>query len=280
MFKFQPEKLNVNYKDKISTSSTLIPRKYTLTHSDESGELFLSIGSKYDLDQIDKNNRDEVLGSWEKDGEYYLLITVEVDKGEELSNTIKRDKIFRQELPLALMAIIYGDNLLLENNKELYEATIRVKFNSKINEYNVLEEWGIVKNYKYDAKRYNNELPSYKFNPFPILPPVQPPNYLKSIKDKNKQKDTAIERALITMLEPYISSQVYTLFGKNTPYCIKQSEIINARIVNTYGPCSEEYEIVVGVKAGKRPTFYNNLIITFLIVGNGVKIKDVKTPKA
>ena len=188
MFKFQPEKLNVNYKDKISTSSTLIPRKYTLTHSDESGELFLSIGSKYDLDQIDKNNRDEVLGSWEKDGEYYLLITVEVDKGEELSNTIKRDKIFRQELPLALMAIIYGDNLLLENNKELYEATIRVKFNSKINEYNVLEEWGIVKNYKYDAKRYNNELPSYKFNPFPILPPVQPPNYLKSIKDKNKQK--------------------------------------------------------------------------------------------
>ena len=209
-----------------------------------------------------------------------MLITVEVDKGEELSNTIKRDKIFRQELPLALMAIIYGDNLLLENNKELYEATIRVKFNSKINEYNVLEEWGIVKNYKYDAKRYNNELPSYKFNPFPILPPVQPPNYLKSIKDKNKQKDTAIERALITMLEPYISSQVYTLFGKNTPYCIKQSEIINARIVNTYGPCSEEYEIVVGVKAGKRPTFYNNLIITFLIVGNGVKIKDVKTPKA
>ena len=74
MFKFQPEKLNVNYKDKISTSSTLIPRKYTLTHSDESGELFLSIGSKYDLDQIDKNNRDEVLGSWEKDENIICLL--------------------------------------------------------------------------------------------------------------------------------------------------------------------------------------------------------------
>lgn len=279
MSKFQPEKLNVSYKDKISINSSLIPRKYTLTHSDESGELFLSIGSKYDLDQIDYNNRDEVLGSWEKDNEYYLLITVEVDKGEDLSNTIRRDKIFRQELPLALMAIIYGDNLLLENNKELYEAPIRVKFNSKINEYNMLEQWGKVKDYKYNVNRYNNELPNYKFNPFPILPPVQPPNYLKPIKDKNKQKDAVIERALITMLEPYISTQVYTLFGKNTPYCIKQSEIINARIVNTYGPCSEEYEIVVGIKAGKRPTFYNNLIITFLIAGNGVKIKDVKTPK-
>lgn len=279
MSKFQPEKLNVSYKDKISINSSLIPRKYTLTHSDESGELFLSIGSKYDLDQIDYNNRDEVLGSWEKDNEYYLLITVEVDKGEDLSNTIRRDKIFRQELPLALMAIIYGDNLLLENNKELYEAPIRVKFNSKINEYNMLEEWGKVKDYKYNVNRYNNELPNYKFNPFPILTPVQPPNYLKPIKNKNKQKDAVIERALITMLESYISTQVYTLFGKNTPYCIKQSEIINARVVNTYGSCSEEYEIVVGIKAGKRPIFYNNLIITFLIAGNGVKIKDVKTPK-
>ncbi len=279
MSKFQPEKLNVSYKDKISINSSLIPRKYTLTHSDESGELFLSIGSKYDLDQIDYNNRDEVLGSWEKDNEYYLLITVEVDKGEDLSNTIRRDKIFRQELPLALMAIIYGDNLLLENNKELYEAPIRVKFNSKINEYNMLEEWGKVRDYKYNVNRYNNELPNYKFNPFPILPPVQPLNYLKPIKNKNKQKDAVIERALITMLESYISTQVYTLFGKNTPYCIKQSEIINARVVNTYGPCSEEYEIVVGIKAGKRPIFYNNLIITFLIAGNGVKIKDVKTPK-
>ena len=279
MSKFQPEKLNVSYKDKISINSSLIPRKYTLTHSDERGELFLSIGSKYDLDQIDYNNRDEVLGSWEKDNEYYLLITVEVDKGEDLSNTIRRDKIFRQELPLALMAIIYGDNLLLENNKELYESPIRVKFNSKINEYNMLEEWGKVNDYKYNVNRYNNELPNYKFNPFPILPPVQPPNYLKPIKNKNKQKDAVIERALITMLESYISTQVYTLFGKNTPYCIKQSEIINARVVNTYGPCSEEYEIVVGIKAGKRPIFYNNLIITFLIAGNGVKIKDVKTPK-
>ena len=143
----------------------------------------------------------------------------------------------------------------------------------------MLEEWVKVNDYKYNVNRYNNELPNYKFNPFPILPPVQPPNYLKPIKNKNKQKDAVIERALITMLESYISTQVYTLFGKNTPYCIKQSEIINARVVNTYGPCSEEYEIVVGIKAGKRPIFYNNLIITFLIAGNGVKIKDVKTPK-
>ena len=279
MSKFQPEKLNVSYKDEIRTKTFLFPRKYTLTHSDESGELFLSRGKKYDFDQINYNVRDEVLGSWEKDDKEYLLITLEVDNGDDISNTIKRDKIFRQEIVLALMAIVYGDNLFFENNKELYEAPVRVKFNSKFSEYDTLEDWGMVKDYKYNLDRYNNELPNYKFNPFPILPPVQTPGYIKAINEKKKKRDNAIEMALITILDKYISSEVYTLFGNNTPYCIKKSEIIDAKVVNTYGPCREEYEIVIGLKVGKRPPFYNNMIITFLIDENGVKIKNVKNPK-
>ncbi|WP_195469490.1 staygreen family protein [Clostridium sp. D43t1_170807_H7] len=279
MIRFQPEKLNVSYKDEVGIKTFLPPRKYTLTHSDESGELFLSIGKKYDLDQINYNIRDEVLGSWEKDDKDYLLITLEVDNGEGISNTIKRDKIFRQKLTLALIAIVYGDNLFFENNKELYEAPVRVRFNSKVSEYDTLEEWGKVEDYKYNLERYNNELPNYKFNPFPILPPVQTPGYIKAVNEKKKKRDNAIEMALITTLEPYISREVYTLFGKDTPYCIKKSEIIDAKVVNTYGPCSEEYEIVIGLKVGKRPPFYNNMIITFLIDENGVKIKNVKNPK-
>ena len=256
-----------------------MPRKYTLTHSDESGELFLSIGKNYDLDQINYNVRDEVLGSWEKDDKEYLLITLEIDNGEEIGNTVNRDRIFRQELTLALIAIIYGDNLLFENNKELYESPIRVKFNSKFSEYDTLEEWGQIKDYKYNFERYKNELKNYKFNPFPILPPVQLPGYIKVVNEKKKQRDSAIEMALITMLDKYISSEIYTLFGKDTPYCIKKSEVMDAKAVNTYGPCSEEYEIVIGLKVGKRPPFYNNMIITFLIDENGVKIKNVKNPR-
>ena len=279
MFKFQPSKLNVDYKGNVGTKEPIIPRKYTLTHSDETGELFLSIGNNYDLDKINYGIRDEVLGCWEKDDKYYLFITLELDNGEDLTNTIKRDKIFREEIPLALMAIVYGDSIFLENNRELYEAPVRVKFNSRISEYDTLEEWRKVKDYKYNLDRYNNELPNYKFNPFPILPPVQTPGYLKAVKDKKKQGDSAIERALISILEPYISREVYTSFGRDIPYCIKKSEIMDAKVVNTYGPCSEEYEIVIGLKVGKRPPFYNNMIITFLIDENGVKIKNVKNPK-
>ena len=280
MTKFQPNKLNVSYKDEIGANNLLLPRKYTLTHSDESGELFLSIGKNYDLDQINYNVRDEVLGSWEKDDKVYLLITLEIDNGDDLGNTVNRDKIFRQELTLALMAIIYGDNLFFENNKELYESPIMVKFNSKFSEYDTLEEWGQVQDYKYSFERCRNELTNYKFNPFPILPPVQNQEYMKAVNEKKKKRDSAIEMALITMLDKYISSEVYTLFGKNTPYCIKRAEVMDAKAVNTYGPCSEEYEIVVGLKVGKRPPFYNNMIITFLINENGVKIKNVKNPRS
>lgn len=278
LFKFEPTKLNVKYKDKISNKENIIPRRYTLTHSDETGELFLTIGEKYDVDSIDYNIRDEVMASWEINNKYYLMVNVEVDNELGLSNTIIRDKIFREELPLAITAMVYGDNLFLENNKYLYDAPVIVKFNSNINEYNTVEEWGRVEDYRYELER-SNELLTYNFNPFPILPPAQQPYYNKPMNNPKNKMCKCIENALIATLGPYIRSEVYTMFGRNTPYCLKSSEILEAKSVNTYGPCTEEYEIIIGLKVGKRPPFYNNMIITFLIAENMIKVKNVKTPR-
>lgn len=255
-----------------------MPRKYTLTHSDETAELFLSIGNKYDLDKINYSVRDEVLGSWEKDDEYYLLINIEVGNNNDINSIIKRDEVFRRELPLALTAIVYGDNLFLENNKELYDASVIIKFNCQIKEYDVLEKWGKIKDYKYNESNNRNEFPNYKFNPFPMMPPAPTPGYKNGYNNK-KQMDIIIKNALISMLDPYISSEVDIIFGKNTPYCIKKSEILDAKVIRSYGECNEEYEIVVGIRAGRRPPFYNNLIITFSINEKRVKIKSVKNPK-
>ena len=281
MFELKKDRLNVIFKDNIGKSRPIMPRKYTLTHSDEDGELFLSIGKRYDLDQINYNVRDEVLGSWEKNDKndkVYLLITLEIDNGDDIGNTINRDKIFRQELTLALVAIIYGDNLFLENNKELYDASVIIKFNCQIKEYDVLENWGKIKDYKYNESNNRNEFPNYKFNPFPMMPPAPTPGYKNGYNNK-KQMDIIIKNALISMLDPYISSEVDIIFGKNTPYCIKKSEILDAKVIRSYGECNEEYEIVVGIRAGRRPPFYNNLIITFSINEKRVKIKSVKNPK-
>ena len=62
--------------------------------------------------------------------------------------TIMRNKILRKHLKLALNSMVYGDRLFFECNKELYEADIVVKFNSKFNEYNVVENVGKIKDYK------------------------------------------------------------------------------------------------------------------------------------
>ena len=44
--------VSIKYKDGIGIYSGVDKRKYTLTHSDETGELFLTIGKKYDNESI------------------------------------------------------------------------------------------------------------------------------------------------------------------------------------------------------------------------------------
>ena len=39
---FYPEKLSVEYMDGATSTEPVIPRRYTLTHSDLTGELFLT----------------------------------------------------------------------------------------------------------------------------------------------------------------------------------------------------------------------------------------------
>ena len=140
--------VSIKYKDGIGIYSGVDKRKYTLTHSDETGELFLTIGKSYDYENIKYKLRDEVLGSWEKEKDYYLLINLELDIDNDINRIIKRNKIFRKYLKLALNSIVYGDKLFFECNKELYEADIVVNFNSKFNEYNLVENVGKIKDYK------------------------------------------------------------------------------------------------------------------------------------
>ncbi len=62
------DKLNVRYLTGTGVDYPLIPRCYTLTHSDVSGKLYLTIARNYDKAQISswytRFMRDEVLGEW------------------------------------------------------------------------------------------------------------------------------------------------------------------------------------------------------------------------
>jgi len=146
--KLNPEKLKVNFGAMTSETEPIIPRKYTLTHSDITGELFLTIAAKYDYNKI-TGMRDEVLAEWSRaDNEYVLMVNVMVDKEKNSVMAAIRNDIFVKELPLALEAIVYGDRELLKTNPSLYKAPIYVKFNSAYPMFSRLELWGTLSDYK------------------------------------------------------------------------------------------------------------------------------------
>jgi len=140
---FIPEKLSVEYMDGLTATEPVIPRYYTLTHSDVTGELFLAIGKQYAWDKINPL-RDEVLGEWRTNGiSLHYCVYLYIDQGELKQNVAaKRTEIFRRELPLALIAIRYGDRFLFNAYPTLDQASIIVNFMSTYPQFAKQENWG------------------------------------------------------------------------------------------------------------------------------------------
>jgi hypothetical protein len=68
MTRLNPDKLHVQFAAGATPEGPVTPRCYTLTHSDMTGDLFLTVGPDYDRAQISgwqtRLMRDEVLGEW------------------------------------------------------------------------------------------------------------------------------------------------------------------------------------------------------------------------
>jgi hypothetical protein len=147
MTELYPEKLHVVYKNSIDNDKLIIPRKYTLTHSDSTGDLFLTIGSEYDFEQVSgfytRFMRDEVLAEWQmNDNGYELHLYLHVSGGFCFGWAGMRDKIFRHHLPLVLETIKYGDKKLFAENPDLNESMIIVHFQSNRKKYDKIENFG------------------------------------------------------------------------------------------------------------------------------------------
>lgn len=147
MSKLNPEKLSVEFRKGVTTTVPIIPRRYTLTHSDITAELFLTIGLRYAYNQINAM-RDEVLGEWVKKGENYLYyVYLYVDGQFGSTAAAIRNKIFRRELPLALEAIRYGDKKFFSMHPFLDSSPIIVFFMSTNPQFNKVENWGTFSDY-------------------------------------------------------------------------------------------------------------------------------------
>ncbi len=147
MSKLDPKKLSVTFHDGVTATDPVIPRRYTLTHSDITGDLFLDIGPVIEESNITET-ADEVRAEWVDDvGGYLFYVYLNVDGPSAWGMNGIRNFIFRRELPLALQAIRFGDREFFEAHPELNFAPIIVFFQSKNPKYNTMENWGTFADY-------------------------------------------------------------------------------------------------------------------------------------
>jgi hypothetical protein len=153
MSRLVPEKLHVTFLHGMNLDGLETPRYYTLTHSDSTGDLFLSIGPCYDTKQTSKLQtrlkRDEVLAELTKDSNQLLLnVHCHVSGGLVIGRAKWRYNIFCSELSLALEAIRYGDKAIFEKDSRLDQTPVLVHFKSTDKKYDKIEKWGTMGDYR------------------------------------------------------------------------------------------------------------------------------------
>ena len=152
MSRLKPHKLHVRFAEGVTSEGPLTARRYTLTHSDRTGELFLTVGTQFDEKKLRgwqaRLMRDEVLAEWcDERAQPELHVHCHVSGELALGPAGWRDTIFRNELPLALEAICYGDLPLTFGRPNLRSAPVWVHFHARQTKYDVSEQWGVVADY-------------------------------------------------------------------------------------------------------------------------------------
>lgn len=150
MRELSPQKVFVQYRDIMKPNEPVMGRKYTVTHSDTTAELFVFIASNYAEDQVTKM-RDDVKVAWEQtDMGLALVGSVVVDADGVNGNPEVRNTIFYNEMPTALQALRQADRFLFEANPALSSAPVYIQFISDTPAYNKTYYWGSIGNYTYN----------------------------------------------------------------------------------------------------------------------------------
>ena len=164
--RLDPEKLHVRFLSGAAPEGPIVPRCYTLTHSDRTGELFLTIGPEHDREQMSgwhrRLLRDEVLAEWrDEEDRAALHIHCHVSGGLVLGPAGWRYAILRRELPLVLETLRFGDGVLFKAHPALDQAPLAVMSAKEVIHY--CRDKSIADGLDYVAQRSANILPSDDF---------------------------------------------------------------------------------------------------------------------
>ena len=131
---FDDGKLKVTFAPGTLPDGPIAPRRYTLTHSDRTGQLFLVIGAEYDGKALRslqvRLERDEVLGEWViSDGRPRLELHMTAQGGLPVFGTAAmRRRIFRGYRGLVLAALEHAERAFTGAHPELVGAPVLARF--------------------------------------------------------------------------------------------------------------------------------------------------------
>jgi len=148
MRELKPQKVFVQYRDIMKPYEPVMSRKYTISHSDTTAELFVFVSEDYAEDQVTRM-RDEVRVAWEQNERELILIGSVVVSGKGvMGNPQIRNRIFYNEMPTALQALRQADRFLFCNNPSLDSALVLIHFISSNPAYDKMYNFGAIGNYK------------------------------------------------------------------------------------------------------------------------------------
>lgn len=142
-----PQKVFVQYRDSINPYEPIVNRKYTITHSDITAELFVFIATNYADDQVTSMHDDVKIG-WEQTEKRLLLIgSVLIDGVGVLGNPEVRNRIFYSEMPTALKALRQADRFLFQKHPNIDSTPVFIHFISENPTYDKTYNFGSIGRY-------------------------------------------------------------------------------------------------------------------------------------
>ncbi len=142
-----PLKVLVQYRGFMEPYGPIYERKYTITHSDLTAELYVFIAKNYAEDQV-TSMHDEVRIAWQQDGDNLILAGYVTVDGKDIIGSPKvRNMIFYNEMPTALQALRQADRFLFDENPIFDNTLVFIKFVSENPDYAKTYNFGPIGNY-------------------------------------------------------------------------------------------------------------------------------------
>jgi hypothetical protein len=140
------QKLQVNLLNDIKEPAN---RKYTLTHSDETGMRYLFIDNQFAAEEYDAL-MDHVIAQWHYDHKYLLQVYCYLVCPASKYSVFERYHIFKRHMPRVIKVILFGDEQYIRANKSLLQADIEVFYMLDEDRIYIEEEYGSVSDILYN----------------------------------------------------------------------------------------------------------------------------------